>query len=301
MTLKGGTSQACAACKYQRRKCSSECPLAPYFPPDQPKMFADAHRLFGVSNILKILKQLDPTQKLTAMQSIIYQATIRERYPVSGCLGLICQLHYQIRQTEDELHVVLSQLEICRQHHHQQIQMASAPSDSSSSPLELGCSALSLHHNPPPPPPEYNAVSVAGGGDGGLPVGVGTHHPYSPTTNAPFNFDFLDPKDNSLNPAWPQNSFSITNNNDVHNSLTIQPQPVATQPLPLQPQAAQDYDEIHPFFDTFDDRQSYVDSKEAYESSSESSFKDATQSTDNVAENELKSAAACFSLISLGQ
>ncbi|RVW35523.1 LOB domain-containing protein 27 [Vitis vinifera] len=242
MTLKGGTSQACAACKYQRRKCSSECPLAPYFPPDQPKMFANAHRLLVSATSLKFSSNWTPP---------------RNSPPCS-------------------------------------------PS-STRPPSVSAIRALSLHHNPPPPPPEYNAVSVAGGGDGGLPVGVGTHHPYSPTTNAPFNFDFLDPKDNSLNPAWPQNSFSITNNNDVPNSLTIQPQPVATQPLPLQPQAAQDYDEIHPFFDTFDDRQSYVDSKEAYESSSESSFKDATQSTDNVAENELKSAAACFSLISLGQ
>lgn len=35
-------------------------------------------------------------------------------------------------------------------------------------------------------------------------------------------------------------------------------------------------------------------------SSSESSSKDTVQSVENVAENELKSAAACFSLISLG-
>ncbi|CAA2980410.1 LOB domain-containing 27-like [Olea europaea subsp. europaea] len=58
----------------------------------------------------------------------------------------------------------------------------------------------------------------------------------------------------------------------------------------------QDYDEIHQFFDIIDDRQSYVDSKEAYESSSESSMKDTRHSIELMAENELKSAAACFSL-----
>ncbi|KAK9278208.1 hypothetical protein L1049_027769 [Liquidambar formosana] len=69
--------------------------------------------------------------------------------------------------------------------------------------------------------------------------------------------------------------------------------------MAFQQGAAQDYDEIHPFFDTIDDRQSYIDSKEAYESSSESSLKDTTQSLEHVAENELKSAAACFSLTSV--
>ncbi|KAK9278773.1 hypothetical protein L1049_028351 [Liquidambar formosana] len=146
MTLKGGTSQACAACKYQRRKCSSECLLAPYFPPDQPEMFQNAHRLFGVSNILKILKQLDPSQKPVAMQSIICQANIRSRFPVHGCWGVICQLYYQMRQTEEELHAVRTQLALYKQ------QEISSMSTDSPSQLQLGMAlpniaALSLFHN----------------------------------------------------------------------------------------------------------------------------------------------------------
>nr|CAD1818355.1 unnamed protein product [Ananas comosus var. bracteatus] len=63
MMAKGGTSRpACAACKHQRRKCTADCPLALYFPADQPKQFQNAHRLFGVSNILRILKDLDPSR-----------------------------------------------------------------------------------------------------------------------------------------------------------------------------------------------------------------------------------------------
>ncbi|KAJ4712190.1 putative LOB domain-containing protein [Melia azedarach] len=155
MTLKGGTSQACAACKYQRRRCSAECPLAPYFPPDQPKMFQNAHKLFGVSNILKILKILDSEQKPEAMRSIIYQANIRDKYPVHGCWGIICQLRYQIWQAEEELHAVHAQLDVFRQHYQQQI---SSMTDDVPSQLELGMAppnALSLfNHNPQP----YNAV-----------------------------------------------------------------------------------------------------------------------------------------------
>ncbi|CAN8269373.1 unnamed protein product [Cochlearia groenlandica] len=49
------TNQACAACKYQRRKCASDCILAPYFPHDRHNQFLNAHKLYGVSNITKII------------------------------------------------------------------------------------------------------------------------------------------------------------------------------------------------------------------------------------------------------
>lgn len=112
---KSGTNQACARCRYQRRKCTSECVLAPFFPPDKPKIFQNAHKLFGVGNILKLLKDLDETQKMEAMRSIIYEANIRDRFPVHGCLGVIMQYHYQIQQMEEELQLVLSQLVMWKQ------------------------------------------------------------------------------------------------------------------------------------------------------------------------------------------
>ncbi|KAK1289355.1 LOB domain-containing protein 27 [Acorus calamus] len=115
MTVKGGTSQACAACKYQRRKCSATCPLAPYFPPDNPKQFQNAHKLFGVSNILKILNRIDPSQKSEAMRSIIYESNIRDKYPVYGCLGIIMTLQFQIQQVQYECNLVNNQLENMRQ------------------------------------------------------------------------------------------------------------------------------------------------------------------------------------------
>lgn len=120
MTLKGGTTQACAACKFQRRKCTPECVLAPYFPADQPKVFQNVHKLFGVSNIQKILKELEPSQKKIAMDSIIYQSNIRDKNPVHGCWEVICRLRYQIWQMEEELRSVHQQLEICRHHYHHQ-------------------------------------------------------------------------------------------------------------------------------------------------------------------------------------
>ncbi|KAK1311840.1 LOB domain-containing protein 27 [Acorus calamus] len=58
-------NQSCAACKFQRRKCTADCPLAPYFPAENQRDFNHAHRLFGVANVLKITKNLDPIQRPT--------------------------------------------------------------------------------------------------------------------------------------------------------------------------------------------------------------------------------------------
>ena len=47
----------CAACKILRRRCAADkCVLAPYFPPTEPLKFIIAHRVFGASNIMKMLQ-----------------------------------------------------------------------------------------------------------------------------------------------------------------------------------------------------------------------------------------------------
>ncbi|KAJ0538303.1 putative transcription factor AS2-LOB family [Helianthus annuus] len=46
----------CAACKILRRRCTEKCMLAPYFPPTDPHKFTIAHRVFGASNIIKLLQ-----------------------------------------------------------------------------------------------------------------------------------------------------------------------------------------------------------------------------------------------------
>ncbi|KAK4782301.1 hypothetical protein SAY86_016403 [Trapa natans] len=129
MTLKRSSSNACAACKYQRRKCTPECQLAQYFPSDKPGVFKNAHRLFGVKNILNILKSIhDPAQKTDAMTSIIYQANLREMFPVRGCCHLIDSYYAQIQLLEEELHAVHSQLDFYRTRRHNQVSRASASS-----------------------------------------------------------------------------------------------------------------------------------------------------------------------------
>lgn len=115
------TTQACAACKYQRRKCAPDCILAPYFPHDRQRQFLNAHKLFGVSNITKIIKLLSPQDKDQAMRTIIYQSDMRASDPVGGCYRYILDLQAQIQYYRAELELVLQQLAIFRaQAQHQQ-------------------------------------------------------------------------------------------------------------------------------------------------------------------------------------
>ncbi|XP_051187006.1 uncharacterized protein [Lolium perenne] len=111
----GTTNQACAACKYQRRKCNPDCPLAPYFPADQQIRFLRAHRLFGVSNILKTLKRLKPEERDTAMQTLIYQAEMRAADPTSGCCRIIAELEHTFNLEFAELSALQHHLDLCRQ------------------------------------------------------------------------------------------------------------------------------------------------------------------------------------------
>lgn len=112
-----GANAACAACKYQRRKCAADCPLAPYFPPDQPKRFLNVHRLFGVSSILRLLRQVDPDKREDTVKSIVYEADTRETDPVHGCLGIIHLLQNQINKLKDELSIARDQLYLLEQQH----------------------------------------------------------------------------------------------------------------------------------------------------------------------------------------
>ncbi|KAM3344473.1 LOB domain-containing protein 1-like [Capsicum galapagoense] len=92
----------CAACKILRRRCVEKCVLAPYFPPTEPLKFTIAHRVFGASNIIKMLQELPEEQRADAVNSMVYEANARIRDPVYGCAGAICQLQKQISELQAE-------------------------------------------------------------------------------------------------------------------------------------------------------------------------------------------------------
>ncbi|XP_039797659.1 LOB domain-containing protein 6-like [Panicum virgatum] len=99
----------------RRRKCNPDCPLAPYFPADQQRRFLNAHRLFGVKNIQRTLRWIDPERGPDAMRALIYQSEARAADPVGGCVTIIEQLQRQIERTELELAYVKQQIAFYRQ------------------------------------------------------------------------------------------------------------------------------------------------------------------------------------------
>ncbi|CAM8928841.1 unnamed protein product [Rhodiola kirilowii] len=104
------TTSPCAACKFLRRKCQPECVFAPYFPPDQPQKFANVHKVFGASNVTKLLNDLHPSQRDDAVNSLAYEADMRLRDPVYGCVGVISLLQHQLRQLQLDLTCAKSEL-----------------------------------------------------------------------------------------------------------------------------------------------------------------------------------------------
>ncbi|XP_038893916.1 LOB domain-containing protein 1 [Benincasa hispida] len=93
----------CAACKILRRRCRENCELGPYFPPTEPLKFTIAHRIFGASNIIKLLQDLPKSQREDAVNSMVYEASARIRDPIYGCAGSIFQLQRQINDLQGEL------------------------------------------------------------------------------------------------------------------------------------------------------------------------------------------------------
>ncbi|KAG2408651.1 LOB domain-containing protein [Vigna angularis] len=79
----------CGACKYQRRRCGSDCVMVSYFPAESIQRFAYVHHVFGGGNVSNILRSTSPDLRKWVARALAYQAEARVRDPVHGCVGLI--------------------------------------------------------------------------------------------------------------------------------------------------------------------------------------------------------------------
>ncbi|XP_059663547.1 LOB domain-containing protein 2-like [Cornus florida] len=81
-------ASACASCKHQRKKCSDECVLAPHFPAEKNQDFQAVHKVFGVSNVTKIIRSLNNEgDRKRAIDSVVWEALCWQRDPVLGPYG----------------------------------------------------------------------------------------------------------------------------------------------------------------------------------------------------------------------
>ncbi|KAK7342856.1 hypothetical protein VNO80_25812 [Phaseolus coccineus] len=136
---KQGTMTPCAACKLLRRRCAQDCVFAPYFPADEPHKFASVHKVFGASNVNKMLQELAEYQRSDAVSSMVYEANARVRDPVYGCVGAISSLQRQVDVLRTQL--ALAEAEVVQMRMSQvsasshQPKPVPAPSNSSSQNL----------------------------------------------------------------------------------------------------------------------------------------------------------------------
>ncbi|XP_039021398.1 LOB domain-containing protein 1-like [Hibiscus syriacus] len=97
------THQPCAACRMLRRRCDVNCILAPYFPGDEPEKFAVVHKVFGASNVIKMIQMVEERNREDAAKALVYEAKARMRDPVYGSTGTIFQLQKMVQQLKVQL------------------------------------------------------------------------------------------------------------------------------------------------------------------------------------------------------
>ncbi|KAI3458517.1 hypothetical protein Pfo_015180 [Paulownia fortunei] len=97
------SSSSCAACKFLKRRCTPNCQFAPYFRSDEPKKFAKVHKVFGASNVSKILNEVPEEQREDTVNSLVYEAEVRLQDPVYGCIGAIASLQHKMAELQHDL------------------------------------------------------------------------------------------------------------------------------------------------------------------------------------------------------
>ncbi|KAK9057377.1 hypothetical protein SSX86_022212 [Deinandra increscens subsp. villosa] len=99
-----GSGSPCGACKFLRRKCMKGCVFAPYFCHEQGAThFAAIHRVFGASNVSKLLGNLPLCDRSEAAATIAFEAQARLQDPIYGCVSHIFALQQQVVSLQSQL------------------------------------------------------------------------------------------------------------------------------------------------------------------------------------------------------
>ncbi|XP_047334102.1 LOB domain-containing protein 14-like [Impatiens glandulifera] len=99
-----GSGSPCGACKFLRRKCMRGCVFAPYFCHEQGAThFAAIHKVFGASNVSKLLAHLPVSDRSEAAVTISYEAQARLQDPIYGCVSHIFSLQQQVVSLQTQL------------------------------------------------------------------------------------------------------------------------------------------------------------------------------------------------------
>ncbi|XP_010522164.1 PREDICTED: LOB domain-containing protein 29 [Tarenaya hassleriana] len=99
-----GLGSPCGACKFLRRKCVKGCVFAPYFCHEEgASHFAAIHKVFGASNVSKLLSHIPLKDRSEAAVTISYEAQARLHDPIYGCVSHIFALQQQVVSLQAQL------------------------------------------------------------------------------------------------------------------------------------------------------------------------------------------------------
>ncbi|CAN6181310.1 unnamed protein product [Urochloa humidicola] len=97
----------CAGCKTLRRRCVPGCVFGPYFPADggdDPSRFAAVHRVFGASNVARMLGVVaHPEDRRRAAETLVEEARARLRDPALGCHSYVAILQMLNEKAREQL------------------------------------------------------------------------------------------------------------------------------------------------------------------------------------------------------
>ncbi|PON97275.1 Zn(2)-C6 fungal-type DNA-binding domain containing protein [Trema orientale] len=108
--------QPCAACRMLRRKCDRNCVLSPYFPSDEIEKFAGVHKVFGASNVIKMIQMVEEEKRDDTVQAIVYEAKARLRDPIYGSAGTIFHLQRMVNELRSQLESTTAQVMELQEH-----------------------------------------------------------------------------------------------------------------------------------------------------------------------------------------
>ncbi|KAF9670948.1 hypothetical protein SADUNF_Sadunf13G0122200 [Salix dunnii] len=186
------TVTPCAACKLLRRRCAEECPFSPYFSPHEPQKFAAVHKVYGASNVSKLLMEVPESQRVDTANSLVYEANLRLRDPVYGSMGAISALQQQIQSLQAELSAIRA--EILNYKYREaaaatNIISSTHPALVSSATVSISAPSQTLALPPPPPPPPPPSVVVSSSSSSSLytpPTSTSGYSTISSDNNVPY-------------------------------------------------------------------------------------------------------------------
>ncbi|KAJ1391837.1 Protein kinase domain [Sesbania bispinosa] len=98
----------------QHRRCDGNCEFGQFFPANRSGDFENALRLFGLNNMLRIMRVVEPEQRQAAADSILSEGTAWTNNPASGLHGYELHLRSQVESSSRELQIVNQLLAICK-------------------------------------------------------------------------------------------------------------------------------------------------------------------------------------------